>query len=349
MFNEQFIKNMKSFAMFFLVYTVVFGLLVLTASYTFPFVAAFLIAFIIQPATKFFSQKLKLTKNLPSLLSSILVYLFFFILLSFLFYQILHEAQQILVNLPDLNLDMIMDPLTGLIEQVGHYFKEIDPGFIEKNSSQISDFFANAFDILGKGLSTFLEVAVSIPIWITILIVIMLSTYFFSRDMSAIKEKIMAIFSDSGREKFVKVWYEGIKMLTQYIKAYSMIYCLTFVQTLVGFSILRVKYAVILSIVCAIADIFPILGIGLIYLPLAVIYFVAGDYFTAIALLVLYVIISVVRQIVEPKIVSTSLGIHPLLILAVFFIGIKAYGFLGMIYLTLLVVFYKIFKAAKVF
>jgi sporulation integral membrane protein YtvI len=348
LFSASFVKSLKSFGLFLLLYTLLFVFIFTTASYTFPFVAAFAIAFLIQPATKFFQQKLKLAKGMPSLLSSSLVYLLFFSLLSLFFYAIVREAQQLLSHLPAVNLDLIMQPLRRLIEQIGGYFNEIDPAFIEKNSAQISRFFSEAFGILEEGLTAFLRMAVSIPAWITGMIVIMLSTYFFSRDMGAIKEKILSIFSDRGREKFVKVCYEGIKMLTRFIKAYSIVYFLTFIQTLIGFSALGIKYAVMLSLVCAVADIFPILGIGLVYIPLSVSYFIAGHYFTAAAVIVLYIIISVVRQIVEPKIVSTSVGIHPVLVLAILFIGLKAYGFIGMLYLTFLVVFYKVLKSANV-
>ena len=349
MFNEQFIKSIKLFGIFFLAYTVIFVLFFGTLSYTFPFIAAFLIAFLIQPITRFFQNKLRLKKNIPSLVASILVYIVFFALIAFLFYKIIDEARLLLINLSTVNMDIIINPVKEIIAQLGQYFEELDPAFIEKNSSQITKIISNSMTILGKSLNTFLSLAVSIPVWITILFVIILSTYFFSRDMGAIKEKTLAIFSEAGKEKFSNVWYQGIKMLAQYIKAYSIVYSLTFIQTLIGFSVLRIKYAVILSIICAIADVLPVLGIGLIYLPLAAIYLITGNYFAAIGLIVLYILISVVRQIVEPRIVSTSLGIHPVLVLAILFIGFKAYGFIGMIYLTFLVVFYKVLKAAKVF
>jgi predicted PurR-regulated permease PerM len=73
------------------------------------------------------------------------------------------------------------------------------------------------------------------------------------------------------------------------------------------------------------------------------------EYFVALGIIILYLIISVVRQVIEPKIVSVSLGIHPVLVLAIMFIGLKAYGFWGLIYLTMLVVSYKVLKASNVF
>lgn len=349
MFSDSFIKNFKLFVIFFILYTIVFLIIFGTISYTFPFIVAFLIALLIQPITRFLRLRFRFKKNLPSMIASSLIYVVFFSVVTFLFYQIISEAKQLLVNLSTINMAVVINPVKDLVAQLGQYFEKIDPSFIEKNMSQISGVLSNSLSILGKSLSAFLSLAVSIPFLITVLFVIILSTYFFSRDMGSIKKKVLSIFSDTGKEKFSTVWNSGIRMLGQYVKAYSIIYSLTFIQTLIGFSVLGVKYAVILSIVCAIADLLPILGIGLVYLPLSAIYLVAGNYFTAIGLLALFVLISVIRQVVEPKIVSTSLGIHPVIVLAAIFIGLKAYGLLGMIYLTFMVVFYKILKASKIF
>lgn len=348
MFNIEFIRSLKSLGIFLLLYTILFVVFFWTLPYIFPFVAAFFIAFLIQPVTKFFKERLKLTKSGPSILSSILVYLVFFLIISLLIYKIISEAATLLSNLPNLNMDIIINPISKLISEISVYFNDIQPDFIEKNISQITRIFTNGANLLGKGLSAFLSIAASVPMWITVLFIIIMSTYFFSRDMVSIKVNIMNVFSEKGKEKFSKVWYEGIKMLSQYAKAYLLIYSLTFVQTLIGFSILGIKYAVILSLICAIADILPILGIAVIYLPLAFIYLMSGNYFAAIGLIILFLIISAVRQIIEPKIVSSSLGIHPVMILATIFIGLKAYGFIGMIYLTFLVVLYKILKVSKI-
>jgi len=110
-----------------------------------------------------------------------------------------------------------------------------------------------------------------------------------------------------------------------------------------------VKYAVILSIIAAIFDILPILGIGGIYIPLALIYmFIQKDYFTSFGILIWYIVVTVVRQILEPKIVSSSLGIHPVAVLASIFIGLKVNGLSGMFFCIFLVVFYKVLKSVEV-
>ncbi len=348
MFNSDFVKDLKNLGIFLFIYTALFALLYSTSSFTFPFILAFTIAFFIQPVTRFFRNKLKFKRNVPALLASIVVYIIIFALLTLLFYSIISEARQLLLNLSTADLEIVLKPARYIINEIGLYFENIDPAFIEKNSSQLSGLFKNSLNIVGKSLNTFLSIALSIPMWITIVLVVILSTYFFSRDMTSIKKRIVSVFSDSGREKFERVWFQGISMLTRYAKAYFFIYFLTFIQTLIGFSILGVKYSVILSIICAIADILPILGIGLIYLPLSLIYILSGNYFAGIGILILFILISIVRQIVEPKIVSTSLGIHPIATLVAIFIGLRAFGFIGMIFLTFMIVFYKALRNSKI-
>jgi predicted PurR-regulated permease PerM len=73
-----------------------------------------------------------------------------------------------------------------------------------------------------------------------------------------------------------------------------------------------------------------------------------GKYATAIGLIVLLTAITIIRQIIEPKLYASTLGLHPAAVLVAIFIGIKAYGFLGMIYLLCVMVLYKILRKVKV-
>jgi len=148
--------------------------------------------------------------------------------------------------------------------------------------------------------------------------------------------------------KLSYIFQETKKMLGNYLLSYTLIIFITFVETIIVFSILRVKYAFLLSLICAIADILPILGIGAIYIPLALVYFFSGKVVTAIVIGVAWALVTVFRQILEPKIVSSSLGLHPVAVLAAIFIGLKASGVAGMFFCIFLVVFYNIMKKVDV-
>lgn len=348
MFNSQFLTGVKKFILFFLIYTALFALFYFTSAYTFPFLAAFAIAFLIQPVAKFFRTRLKFRRNTPALLAFFIVYLFIFAILGLLFYSIVSEAMLLLRNLKTANLESIINPISNFIDEIGSFFQGLDPTFIEKNNNQLADILKSGLNIAGRSLNAFLSIALSVPMWITVISVVVLSTYFFTRDMSSIKARVNSVFSESGREKAAMLWNQGTGMLSKYLKAYFLIYFLTFIQTLVGFTVLGVRYAVMLSIICAAADIMPVLGIGLIYLPLSAVYLLTGNYFTGAGILLLFLLISTVRQIIEPRIVSTSLGIHPIATLVAIFIGLKAAGLIGMVYLSFLIVLYRVLKNTKI-
>jgi len=78
-------------------------------------------------------------------------------------------------------------------------------------------------------------------------------------------------------------------------------------------------------------DIIPVLGPGTLIIPWAVWSFVVGDIGFGIGLLVIYIIVSVTRYILEPKIVGDRVGLHPLAALAAIFIGMKLFGLVGLI------------------
>jgi sporulation integral membrane protein YtvI len=167
--------------------------------------------------------------------------------------------------------------------------------------------------------------------------------------MISSKNKILNMIPSNETDKLSFIYSETKRMLGNYLLSYLLIIGITFIETIIVFSIFKVKYAFILSVICAIADILPILGIGAVYIPLAVIYFfLIKSYVTAFGIIISYILVSVIRQIIEPKIVSSSLGIHPVAALAALFIGLKANGLSGIFFCMFLVVFYNILKRVDI-
>jgi len=105
----------------------------------------------------------------------------------------------------------------------------------------------------------------------------------------------------------------------------------TFIESFIGLTFIGVDYAFTLAIIIALLDILPVLGTGGIYVPWAIANFVMGNYRLGVALLVIYGIITVVRYMIEPKVVGQQLGIHPVLTLMSMFAGMKLIGAAGLI------------------
>ena len=113
-------------------------------------------------------------------------------------------------------------------------------------------------------------------------------------------------------------------------------------ETLIVFFALGVPYPLVLSIITGVADILPVLGPGTIYIPLAVIYLFTGDVFKAVALLVCWLLITAIRQVVEPKLVSSSINIHPLTMLAAIYFALIANNFWLLIYIASIALLYEV-------
>ena len=110
---------------------------------------------------------------------------------------------------------------------------------------------------------------------------------------------------------------------------------------MLGFLILRIEYVFLLALVVALLDILPILGVGTVLLPYAVISFLGGNTPLGVGLLILYAVITVIRQTVEPHLVGKSLGLHPILMLFALYAGIRLFGIIGILAGPLLVLLLK--------
>ena len=119
---------------------------------------------------------------------------------------------------------------------------------------------------------------------------------------------------------------------------------ITFIELLIGLFILRIDYALLLSAVIALLDMLPIIGTGTVLVPWSIYEFISGDLYIGVGLLILYLIITVFRNIIEPRIIGKQMGLHPLIALISVFIGLKLMGFIGIFLLPLTVMLlYKMY------
>lgn len=114
------------------------------------------------------------------------------------------------------------------------------------------------------------------------------------------------------------------------IKSYSIIMSITFVELSIGLSILKISNPFLIALAISVFDILPILGAGGVLLPWAIFSLILGNVPLGIGLFILYGVIMVVRQVIEPKIVGQQIGLHPIATLLCMFIGAKLLGVIGL-------------------
>ena len=118
--------------------------------------------------------------------------------------------------------------------------------------------------------------------------------------------------------------------LIKCILSYGLIMCITFTEITIGLLLMKIPNAVLIAACIAVFDILPVLGTGGIMIPWAIISLIIGDYFIGFGLLVLYLVITVIRNIIEPKIVGHQVGLHPVITLASMLAGLNLFGIIGL-------------------
>lgn len=163
-----------------------------------------------------------------------------------------------------------------------------------------------------------------------------ISTYFICTDKFYILDQIEHHFPRSWVKRLLIHLRKIISSLGSYLKAEFILVGISFIITIIGLYImniigLNVEYPLLAALAIGFVDALPILGSGAVTIPWAVISAIDGDINLAISLFILLIIISVVRQIAEPKVISKHIGIHPIFTLIAMYTGFKSIGIFGLL------------------
>ena len=205
-----------------------------------------------------------------------------------------------------------------------------DSEFWENVDGMLKNSVEGTLENLAEKIPAFLgRLAADLPEMFITFIVTLIATFYFSAGRG--KEQLAEIVPERARGRLSEVGKRLKTAAKGWIRAYLVIFLITFVELFAGLSVLRVKYAFLLAVLIATVDILPILGTGTVLIPWAVVSLMMKNFKLGIGLLVLFGVITVVREVVEPKIVGKSLGISPILALISMYAGLKLFGFAGMI------------------
>ena len=338
-FSIELIENITRTFKFLLIYTVGFIILAAGIKYAIPFVIALLIAMALKPLkNKILSinkrfKKFKISEGLVSLLLTVLIVAIIAGILFVIGFNLVDQLSNFysyITNKETLNV-MINDTSVWL-KNILQNLDNQDPELITK----ISEIATKAVSIMVSLLSTFvqnlLNLIVSIPTAFIMVLITIIATFFFTKDIDKILNKIKWALSDKGIALVRKLRDKKNEIFGGYIKAYSLIMIAVFIYSTIIFKFAGVKYFVAIAIITALLDSLPLFGAGLVYGILAISSLISMDIKPAIILVAGYVGAVVIRQYLEQLLVSSFLGVHPLVIIIGLFLALTPLGFTGMFY-----------------
>lgn len=300
-----------------------------------PFIIGFVVAGIIQLPVKRIPVKKLTHRRWLSALFCTLFYGFVVTLLVLFGYGIVSEIANLAQMLPGWFQSYIYPFCVELARQIEAVLSPIDP----KLTEWIIDVGKNVATSLGQ-LATTLSAsavklvasgAVSIPGLIIEIILVVVASFYIAADYDKVISFLSHLIPSSKQGiVFDTLRYMKTAVLV-YIKSYSLIFFITFVELLIGLTILRIPYSLVIAFCIAIFDLMPILGTGGVLIPWTIILLVIGNFPLALGMALLYIIITAIRNVIEPRIIGDQIGLHPLATLVAMMLGLGLFGLIGML------------------
>ncbi len=330
-------SKMRAFIIKFLFYAIILSMVYLIIKYAFPiltpFIIAFTIAFIFKPIIRFLRRKTKINQTFIAIVLLILFFVVFLGLMIIIIYQLYSGTRDYIIQLPEFYTQTLSPILTSLGNNAETFIKDINP-----EASQILDSITGA--VLGAieslisqasgavfGYAT--TAATGVPIFIVQFIITIVATFFCITDYDKIVSFVFNRLPEKKRKTILQIKNKSIQVLWEYARAYAILLSITCIELFIGFLLLGIPNALPLAALISIVDILPILGVGTILIPWGLIMILTGNLPFGFAVLIMYAIITIVRQSLEPRVVGKRIGLHPFVTLICIFLGGNLFGILG--------------------
>jgi len=294
--------------------------------YLSPFFVGLIIALVMEPLNRFLEKKMKLRRWIASLVS-LLVFLALLgslgaWLVTTLVRQITSFAESAPVHMSEISArldeaNIWLQRFTASLPE-GWYIPNIE----EIVPAAVGIFFGGGMDFRTLGV---------VPDFFVNTIIGLVSAYFFMSD----GERIWAFVKNATPRWVRKQMRQTKKGLTSaasgYFRAQAILMVMVGAISIIGLLFLRNPYPLLLGLLLAVLDFLPVLGPALVLLPWALISLIMGNMSQAVGLLIIWGIITIARQVLQPKILGTQMGAHPLASLMSIYIGFRIFGLLGLI------------------
>ena len=315
-------------------------ILIKLSAYIAPFIFAFVIASIIEPIIRFLMRKAKMRRKLAAPIVLTFFIVSFVLIITLIVARLIQEMKSVAVILPKIGSDMYAY-LNMLVSKGVDIFEWLPVEITNNIGNVISKLSESISNILNSIIKGAFITAVSIPEALVFIIVIIVSTFFISSD----RERISKFFSSQFPEKWINqsksIIANMFSALIGYIKAQLILMTITFTELFIRFVIIGVKYSLLLAVLISFMDAFPILGTGGFLTPWAIYCFFTGNFRLGVSLLILYAIVFIVRQSIEPRVLGQQIGVYPLVTLIAMYSGLKLFGFWGFILGPITVLLFK--------
>ncbi len=334
------LEKQRAFIIRFVFIMILLALVYVGIKYVFPLLMPFIIGMIIAASFKGLIDRIEKKSKWNRALISILALLIFYGIIGFVVsligIQFFGFISSLFQSLPQTYQNSFLPALQIVAGDLGDKWPQMKPyldDFVKDINLTIFNYIST---ISSQVVSMATGIASHVPTLLIKLIFTIVSSFFFTIDYHKMSDFMMRQFSDDRKPMILKMKNNITSSLGKFVKAYTMIILITFAELSIGFWILGIPTPYLFGGLVAIIDIMPILGTGAVLIPWSIIAFILGNTKIGAGMLILYITITVVRQILEPRIVGQQIGLHPIITLILMYVGAQLMGILGLLTLPII-------------
>ena len=316
------------FLLYYYVFPAAWSIFMKIIPLTLPFIIALVIVGLLEPIISPLEKKLRLSRT-PMILLAIALFVVAIIgALTWLVYRLVVELIKFSNDFPK-----YASNFNERIIELQNMFTagNISPQLMELIDEYTSYFLTAISDISFGLINYFIGLASVLPMAVLVFMFATIAVFFISRDKDIILKSFEKHLPATIYKRMTLIGSATGGALFGYLKSQLILMFIAAGIAFLGLQILGVPYAFLIAVLVGIADLLPLVGPGAIFFPWIAWEVLNGNYGFAIALLVIYIVVTVVRQVVQPKIVGDSIGLHPLETLISLFMGLVLMGVLGLI------------------
>jgi sporulation integral membrane protein YtvI len=326
----------------------------------YPFIIGWMIAYMLNPLVRLLQRRAKFPRWLAVMVSLLIFLGLAITLISFLVANIIVEVGTLAETLQDqINgwKDQFIAFLNSndfqqLVDQLNRFYEQ-NPNYQNTINSNLSTTAKTIADFSSLVISFFFNSVVALvsalPKIATMALISLLASFFIGKDWFRLSRQIADWFSPSVLNATRSIWADLQKALFGYLRAQLIMVSMTAVIVMTGLILLHVEYAVAIGLLVGVADLIPYVGTGVIMIPWIIYSLLQGDIYLAVGLSINYGVGIAARQLLEPKVLASNVGLDPLPLLIAMFVGLRLFGAVGLIIGPVSLVLLYAFHRANVF
>ena len=335
-----------SVVVFYTYYPTILGsMLSFLAVALFPFVFAWIVCVFTRPIVQSLQRYLRLPKTLAVCLTMLFCLGAMGALVAALILVIIGIISEVSLYFADPQNSLML-----LFQQLQDFYLALDMDF-----SQVQEWLSllgeAAGSLAGQGLNAAMYIVRATPVAIFMVVVTIVATFYWCRDEEVIKRLLGMPFSPARRQTIFESYEAVSRVIGSYLRSQIVLMLIAIVVCIVGLTILGVPNNLSMGLLAGGLDFIPVLGPGTVLVPWGVWLLINGQYFQGFGMLVIFVAMTLIRNLLTPKIVGGQMGLHPLAAISSIFIGLIMFGVVGLIIgpivLGIILVLYRERKAKQ--